>query len=233
MAKITRIATIDTQFAPGVSSTPYTFSKTIPADCTYVVMLTVCNRSGSSQDISAVTVNGVGATNIVAFPSTTTSIPRVEAWALVSPATGSQTFSFSYGGSTAERAFIILYFKDQNATPLNAATPLTASGNNTSPAIGPITSNADGTVYTVVGWNNDSYTIDGSPIATVDSNVTGTGSRELAVFEDTGSGSVSLAQTLTGSTQWRAVQFVLDGIAGGGGSSIAAISSHYHNQGLR
>lgn len=232
MAKITRIATIDTQFAPGVSTTPYTFNKTIPADCTYLVALTVCNRSGSSQDISAVTVNGVGASNIVAFPSTTTSIPRIEAWGLASPATGSQTFSFSYGGSTAERAFIILYFKDQAATPVNAVTPTTGSGNSTSPSVGPISSNTDGTVYSVVAWNNDTYTIDGSPISQIDSSASGASARKLAVYEDASSGSVTLAQTISTSTPWRAFQFVLDGAAGGGGSSIAAIVSGYQQRGL-
>lgn len=232
MAKITRDATIHTGNDSGTSTNPRSITKTIPADCTMVVICTVCNRSGVSQDLASVTVNSVNCTKLTASTDTGTSVPRLEAWYLVNPSTGSQTITFTYGGTTTQRAYILLYFKSQHATtPVNAATPVVALGSSTAPAAGPISSNTDGTVYTIVGWNDDSITIDGSPIGTNSSSATGAASREIVVYEDTGSGSVSLSQTLSSSSPWRALQFVLDGVASGG-SSIAAIVSGYQQRGL-
>lgn len=226
MAKITRLATVHTANDGGTSTNPKSFSKDIPAACTFMVLLSVVNQSGASQAISGVTVNGVACTKIVAFPPAGTSIPRLEAWSLVNPATGTQTIEYTYGGTSANRAWILLYFQDQHATtPLNAATPTTGSGNDTSPAAGPITSGADGTTYNVVGWNDDGITIGGSPIGSVSSSSSGSGSRELAVYEDTTTGSVSFAQTLSATSQWRAFQFVLDGIASASGVAHLAPST--------
>ena len=233
MAKITRDATIHTGTDAGTSTNPRSITKTIPADCTMVVICTVCKRSGVGQDLASVTVNSVNCTKITASTDTSTSVPRIEAWYLVNPSTGSQTITFTYGGTSTQRAYIVLYFKDQHATtPVNAVTPLVASGSSTAPAIGPISSNTNGTVYSVIAWNSDAITIDGSPIGQVDSNASGSSSREMAVYEDVTSGSSTQAQTLSSAAQWRAVQFVLDGVAGGGGSSIAAIVSGYQQRGL-
>lgn len=226
MAKITRNATVHSATDGGASTNPISFSKNIPADCTFVVLLTVVNRSGTGQNISGVTIGGAVASNITSFPSSGTSIPRISGWYLENPATGSQTFEITYGGTSANRAFIVLYFKDQHASaPLNAATPTTGSGNSTAPAVGPISNGTDGTTYSVVAWNDDGITIDGSPIRSISSASSGANSRELVVYETTTAGSVSLAQTLSATSQWRAFQFVLDGIASASGVAHLAPST--------
>jgi hypothetical protein len=166
---------------------------------------------------------------------------RVYLWYLLNPATGTDTITLTptYAGIGRTQGSAISLTGVHQSSPFNGAGPHTQNTTNAQPSV-VVTSAADQWALGV--W---SVITDPDPTPGVGSGQTAIGDhyagtpafmQHLFTDEDAGGSSVTLDYTgMTLDASWGVVGIgaSLVPVGGGGGSSIAAISSGYHQRGLR
>ncbi len=222
------VGTVTTATAGG-SGTSFSFSHANDGN-----LLLVCVSAGyySTGLPTGITYNGVALTNLT---SESSGSARSAIWYLKSPAAGSNTVSVTISGDGAFGVGAVSIVSADLVTTFG--TPATGAGYSTAPTASVATTTTDDLVVGNVATRNttipgDTLTLSGTSLYNTNT-VFGLGETFVAGQSKAGTGSaVAMGATISTSLDWSVCAVAIAGAAGGG-SSIAAISSGYHQRGLR
>lgn len=227
-----------TQLTAGGSTTLSTTTSTasVTLSGAPVIFVWAASQGYTSAGATTVTWNGASESLTLHESESSANLSCCGVWYIDAPTPGTASFTATHN-NMATRRHIAIYEVSGHDTSSSSAWRDAAVKTNTSSGTAcelTITSATGDTPVCFVGLRNSSsaptLSLNGSSTS-VTAVLSGTTLRLYGMY-GAGAASVTLGGTLSGNGDPALVGFNINS-ASGGGSSIAAISSYYHNQGLR
>jgi hypothetical protein len=203
------ILSTTTHNLPGDGTNPWSFSRTIEANCTGILVLSADGTGNANGRISGITVNSVAMTKIDDQHEGGQNI-YVSIWRLDAPSTGSQTIQITWPGEVFFGTIHVMTLKDL-ASGTWWGTPGKAGGTSTSPAAN-CTLGANDIAVAAFGQLDATLSFTtGDTVQANSANVNGVSGRRLRTVTRTTDGSMSA--TLGASTDWAVVVVPIMGVS--------------------